>query len=142
VWHSRTLTGMWGTVDRETGDLIVTVDAAGLNVLLDLLEGSESADVPLDPAIGRVMTSPIRELRIEKTPTDSVAITTARDSAGIAGSGAALAAIREFRDYNDLSEPGAHAHFDPADRPAGTLMFARDSRALIVAGPVPDEEPE
>ncbi len=130
---------MQGAVDTETGAVILTVDTDRLTELVQLLQRAEPATVPLTPAPARTTTRPISSLRVELAADDAVAITSDDASARITGSPAGLARladeVRQFGDYNDLSEPGMHAHFD------AEWVLARGSDSLIVAGPIPDDTP-
>jgi hypothetical protein len=135
---------MQGSVDTETGALILTVDVEGLDQLVELLRHAKSASVPLCPTQEYPVTRPISTLRLELNTDDAVAITTDDNGATISGSPAGFARlareIRQFGEYNDLSEPGMHAHFDPGERSvADGGVLAQSSQSLIVAGPVPDE---
>jgi RHS repeat-associated protein len=129
---------MQGAVDIETGALILTVDAEGLQELVGLLQRSEATTVPLGSTPEHHATRSIGMLSLEPLGDSAVAIAIDDDVATITGSPASLARlaheVREFGDYNDLFEPGMHAHFDPA---GGVLV--QGSEPLIVAGPVPDE---
>jgi hypothetical protein len=42
-------------------------------------------------------------------------------------------------EYNDLYEPGMHAHFQPDDRPDSAKVIRRSGRSLVIAGPISDE---
>jgi hypothetical protein len=135
---------MQGSVDTETGALILTVDVEGLDQLVELLRHAKSASVPLRAAQEYPLTRPIGTLRFELNTDDVVVIATDDNGATISGGSAGFARlareIRQFGEYNDLSEPGMHAHFDPGERSvAGGVVLAQGSEALIVAGPVPDE---
>lgn len=74
---------------------------------------------------------------------DAVAIFIDKDAARCVGTQTALARLaREvalFAEYNDLSEPGMHAHFDPRAAAVADDALARNSCSLIVAGPVSDD---
>jgi hypothetical protein len=135
---------MQGSIDAETGALILTVDVEGLDQLVELLRHAKSASVPLRPAQEYSLTRPISALYLELNTDDAVVIATNDNGAAISGSPAGFARlareIRQFGEYNDLSEPGMHAHFDPGERSVGSgVVLAQSSRSLIVAGPVPDE---
>jgi hypothetical protein len=135
---------MQGSVDTETGALILTVDVGGLDQLVELMRHAKSASVPLRPAPEYPLTRPIGTLRLELNTDDAVAIATDDNGATISGSPAGFARlareIKQFGEYNDLSEPGMHAHFDPGERSiADGVVLAHGSDSLIVAGPVPDE---
>jgi hypothetical protein len=135
---------MQGSVDTETGALILTVDGEGLEQLVELMRHAKSASVPVRPAPRYPVTRPIGTLRLELNSDEAVSVATDDNGATICGSPAGFARlareIREFGEYNDLSEPGMHAHFEPGELSvAGDLVLAQDSEALIVAGPVPDE---
>jgi hypothetical protein len=126
--------------DAETGALILTVDAEGLKRLQELLQAPTLvAAVPLTRAVEYAATRPISALRLASSIDDALVIATDDEAATIAGSPAGFARLArrltEFADYNDLSEPGMHVHFDPGDHSGAVL--AQDSRSLIVAGPVP-----
>jgi hypothetical protein len=127
--------------DAETGALILTVDAEGLDGLLGLLQRPTLAAVPLTRALERAATRPISALNLAPSNDDALAIATEGEGAIITGSSAGFARLarrlREFAEYNDLSEPGMHVHFDPGGHSGAVL--AQDSRSLIVAGPVPDD---
>jgi hypothetical protein len=125
--------------DAETGALILTVDAEGLERLVDLLQAPTLAAVPLTRALEYAATRPIGALHLAHSSDDALVIATDGEAAIITGSPAGFARLarrlREFADYNDLSEPGMHVHIDPGDHSGAVL--AQDSRSLIVAGPVP-----
>jgi hypothetical protein len=131
---------MYGAIDTETRALILTVDAAGLEELVELLRRSEPASVPLTSPPDHAATRPIRKLRLEPREDGGVAsVATVDDVATITGNPTGLARlageIRQFGAYNNLSEPGMHAHFDPG---VGEVL-AQDSEPFIVAGPVADD---
>jgi hypothetical protein len=134
------------TVDIETNDLILTVDADGLKEVVRLL--ARPADGPIATAPGGQypMTRPIKRLRLHTDSDDLVEMRTGRDAASISGSPAALARLAEeissFAEYNDLYEPGMHAHFDPDDGTSSTKALRSGSQSLVIAGPVPDEPAE
>jgi hypothetical protein len=135
---------MLGSVDTETGALILTVGVEDLEQLVELLRHAKSTSVTLRPAPEYPLTRSISRLSLELNTDDAVAIATDDDGATISGSPAGFARlaheIRQFGEYNDLSEPGMHAHFDPGERSvAGGVVLAQGSDSLIVAGPVPDE---
>jgi hypothetical protein len=135
---------MQGSIDTETGDLILTVDAQGLDQLVELLRHAKSMSVPLRPAQEYAFTRPISALRLELNMDDAIVIATSDDGATISASPESFArlaqGIRQFGEYNDLSEPGMHTHFDPGERSAADgAVLAASSRSLIVAGPVSDE---
>ena len=125
--------------DAETGALILTVDAEGLERLVDLLQAPTLGAVPLTRALEYAATRPIGALHLAHGSDDALVIATDGEAAIITGSPAGFARLarrlREFADYNDLSESGMHVHIDPGDH-SGTVL-AQDSRSLIVAGPVP-----
>jgi hypothetical protein len=124
--------------DAETGALILTVDAEGLEGLLELLQRLTLTAVPLTRAVA---TRPISALNLAPSTDEALMIATEGEAATITGSPAGFARLarrlKEFTEYNDLSEPGMHVHFDPGDYSGAVL--AQDSRSLIVAGPVPDQ---
>lgn len=132
---------MDGAVDIETRALLLTVDAPGLRAFVELLRRAEPASVPVTPPPDRATTRPIRTLRLEPTEEDNgvASIATVDDIAKITGNPAGLARlaheISQFAAYNDLSEPGMHAHLDPGV----SEILARDSDPFIVAGPVSDD---
>jgi hypothetical protein len=130
-----------GAVDIETGALILTVDAEGLVELLELLEHPRPAEVSLMPGAEYQATRSVRSLSLGLNAGDAVAIATEGEVATITGGPAGFARlareVRRFGDYNDVFEPGMHAHFDPG--PAAGSVLAQGSASLIVAGPVPDE---
>jgi hypothetical protein len=135
---------MQGSIDTETGALILTVDVEGLDQLVELLRHAKSASVPLRRAQEYSLTRTINTLRLELNTDDAVVIATDDNGATISGSPAGFARlareIRQFGEYNDLFEPGMHAHFDPGERSVGDgVVLAQSSQSLIVAGPVSDE---
>ncbi len=117
----------------------MTVDTEGLRVLLELLEHPKSTKVSLMPAADRPVTRSVSTLSLELSADDAVTVATDGEVATIAGSPAGFARlareVRQFRDYNDLFEPGMHAHFDAG--PGDALAEGSDS--LIVSGPIPDD---
>jgi hypothetical protein len=127
--------------DAESGALILTVDAEGLEGLLELLQRLTLTAVPLTRAVERAATRPISALNLAPSTDEALMIATEGEAATITGSPAGFARLarrlKEFTEYNDLSEPGMHVHFDPGDYSGAVL--AQDSRSLIVAGPVPDQ---
>jgi hypothetical protein len=134
------------TVDIENSDLILTVDRDGLERLVELLMHPTTSTIAIVPGIEHPMTRPISSLSLRVDAEDFVEIKTGDDAASIAGSAAALARLaREismFAEYNDLDEPGMHAHFGPDDGPASATAVRPDSRSLVIAGPVSDEPDE
>ncbi len=127
---------MQGAVDIETGALILTVDARGLQELVELLEDPKATTVELGSAPEYSATRPIGTLRLQPTADDGVVVAIDGDAATITGSPASFVRlareVRQFGGYNDLSEPGMHSHFDP-----GSSVLAQGSDSLIVAGSVP-----
>jgi hypothetical protein len=130
-----------GAFDTETSALILTVDTEGLTELVGLLEDAKRGRLSLMPAAERRDLRPVGTLSLEPGGDDAVAITTDGEAATITGSRASFARLarelRQFGAYNDLFEPGMHAHFDPGSSTGG--VFAQSSDSLIIAGPVPDE---
>jgi hypothetical protein len=131
------------TVDIENDDLILTVDRDGLEKLVKSLMRPTTSTIAIAPGTEYPMTRAISRLDLRVDTEDLVEIKTGDDVASIAGSAAALARlareISRFAEYNDLYEPGMHAHFDPDDGSDVRYVLAADSRPLIVAGPVPDQ---
>jgi hypothetical protein len=133
---------MQGSLDTEAGALILTVDSEGLGELVELLRGAKPTQVKLTPPGGRQTTWPLSILKLEHTTENTVSIASHGVLATISGSPAAISRLaREvYRvgEYNDLLEPGMHAHFNPSNQPFAQPLLSPHSESLIIAGPVPN----
>ncbi|HEY1853244.1 MAG TPA: hypothetical protein VGG40_01535 [Solirubrobacterales bacterium] len=134
---------MRGAIDTETGALILTVDAPELERLVEQLRNGPPTVISLSPSPRRAKAEPISSLSLATADSEAVAIETAGDSATITGSPSGFAAlargVSEFAEYNDITEPGMHTHFDPRADKTGKSVLTPDSAPLVLTGPVPDE---
>jgi hypothetical protein len=132
-----------GAVDIETGELILWVDVDALEGLVKLLRRPSSTTLPLNMGPAERGLRPIRTLRVEPTAEEGVAITLGDDEATFTGGPAGFARLAQelwlFGEYNDLSGPGMHAHFEPGERSRGQIVLAQDSAPMILVGPVPED---
>lgn len=129
-----------GGTDIETGALVVVADSGGFARFSRWLRAGESLTMEVEPVVGRPAIRPITQIRLELAGSPA-AIEIAGCSATLSGNEESLNRLAEevdlFLEY-DLGEPGIHAHLDVASWSAGHALLGRGSRALILAGPVPD----
>jgi hypothetical protein len=132
-----------GAVDIETGELILTVDADALEELVKLMRYPNSPTLPLSRGPSGEGLRPIGSICVEPTAEGAVAIALGDDAATFTGACAGFARLAQelwlFGEYNDLSEPGMHAHFEPGERSRGQIVLAHDSVPMIVVGPVSED---
>jgi hypothetical protein len=134
---------MRGAIDTETGALILTVDAPDLERLVEQLRNGLPAVITLSPSPRWAKAEPISSLNLAIDDSEAVAIETAGDSATLTGSPSGFAVlarqVSEFAEYNDITEPGMHTHFEPPADKTGKSVLTPDSAPLVLTGPVPDE---
>lgn len=130
-----------GGADVETGALVLVGDAETLAWLSHSLRDGEATTVELEPVTGRPAIRALARLRLEPTH-DVATIHIEQDCATLSGDQESFVRLADevdlFLEYNDLSEPGIHAHLDSASWSARQALLGPDSRGLILAGPVPD----
>jgi hypothetical protein len=133
---------MAGGVDVETGALVLIGEFATLAWFARCLRVGEPVSVNLKPVLGRPAIRSIAQLHIG-LGNDIATIRVEEDSVGLNGNRESVTLIADevdlFLQYNDVNEPGMHAHLDSSRRSAGQQpLLAPGSRPLILAGPVPD----
>jgi hypothetical protein len=133
-----------GAVNIETGEVVLTVDQADLDQLVQLLRNSQPTVVEVARSPQRSATRPITRLEVVIGSNDAVLISSVGDTATFSGSASGLASlaneIAEFSEYNDLNRPGMHSHFDPAvEHGVRHGELDPNSVPLVITGPVPDE---
>ncbi len=122
---------IFGAADIETGALILTMDAAQLESFVGEIRRSIPKDLELTARESRPMTRPVTHLSLRPEGDGPLFVAIDREAGTIGGGREAFARLAdelsEFPRWNDLDEPGMHAHFES------------EGVELIVTGPVPDD---
>lgn len=134
-------TDMAGGADAETGGLVLVGNAKAFAWFTRFLRVGEVTTVDLKPLTGRPSIRAIARLQIGLA-SHVATIRVENDSATLIGNRESLTRLADevdlFLEHNDLTEPGMHAHFNTASWSDGEALFGQTSRALTLAGPVPD----
>lgn len=132
---------MRGGADVETGALVLVGGAEAFAWFSRCLRDVGATTVQLKPVTGWSAIRPIAFLRVKAGP-HVATIQIEDDAATLSGDQESLIRLADevdlFLEHNDLTEPGMHAHLDLASWSAAQALLRRSSRALILAGPVPD----
>lgn len=131
-----------GAFDVEADALVLRVDEVGIRELMEALRSGRPSTRDLVPAPAAKWNRAIRSLTIRITE-GAVTVGVEGENATITGSSPSLAWLAQelqlFVEYNDLSEPGMHAHFDPDVSRGEKAALAPSSRSLVIAGPTRDD---
>ena len=133
---------MRGGVDAENGALVLIGDYSAFRQFTSFLRSNRAGVIPLEPVEGRAALRPIGALHVKPAEHAAVIIITgeaATISASEASYGQLADEIELFLEYNDLTEPGMHAHVEAICAPDGIGVLDVRSVELILAGPVSDE---
>jgi|HubBroStandDraft_1064217.scaffolds.fasta_scaffold478165_2 hypothetical protein len=136
---------MYGAVEIDTQTVIITADADELDTFANYLDAAVPHTITLEPAPSDAATRRLLTLSLELSAKDVAVVSTRDDRATIRGTSGAFSRladeVRVFLEYNDLSVPGMHTHFEPGGRSTlgDWIVVSDDSDPLVVTGPVFDE---
>jgi hypothetical protein len=136
-----------GGIYFEPEELVLTVDEAGLTIVVALLrQTAASRSLEIAPMSKDSGARPLARIEVAQTSSDLPRVSAHGEAGNICGTASALAGLAdrfaEFGECNDINSPGMHTHIVPASGPGSDPgILHPDSLPIFLAGPVRESGP-